>query len=111
MGRERRRSPRIDVNLPARWEGAGTLQDAEVTNLSIHGCFVLSGGTVENKELVRVELTLPDDTEISVWGEVVDAANEIGFAVQFTSISDDDRERLEHFLARALSAEETNSSE
>jgi hypothetical protein len=94
------------VNLPARWEGAATLQDADVTNLSIHGCFVLSGGTVENKELVRIELILPDDTEISAWGEVVDAANEIGFAVQFTSIADDDRERLEQFLAQTTSADE-----
>jgi hypothetical protein len=66
---------------------------------------VLSGGTVETKELVRIELILPDDTVISAWGEVVDAANEIGFAVQFTSIPVKERERLEQFLARALSAD------
>jgi PilZ domain len=102
MGRERRRSPRINVNLPARWEGVLTLQDADVTNLSLHGCFVLTGGTVENKELVRIEIILPDNTEISAWGEVVDAANEIGFAVQFTSIPDDELERLQQFIASRL---------
>ena len=102
MGRERRRSPRVNVNLPARWEGVLTLQDADVTNLSLHGCFVLTGGTVENKELVRVEIILPDNTELSAWGEVVDAANEIGFAVQFTSIPDDELQRLEQFLKQAL---------
>ncbi|HYJ87278.1 MAG TPA: PilZ domain-containing protein [Pyrinomonadaceae bacterium] len=102
MGRERRRSPRVNVNLPARWEGVLTLQDADITNLSMHGCFVLTGGAVENKELVRVEIILPDDTEISAWGEVVDAANEIGFAVQFTSIPDDELQRLEQFLKQAL---------
>jgi len=90
------------VNLPARWEGVLTLQDADITNLSMHGCFVLTGGAVENKELVRVEIILPDDTEISAWGEVVDAANEIGFAVQFTSIPDDELQRLEQFLKQAL---------
>ncbi len=106
MGRERRRSPRINVNLPARWEGAASLLDADVTNLSLHGCFVLSGGMVENKELVRIEIMFPDETEISAWGEVVDAANEIGFAVQFTSIPDDERKRLEQFLAQELAAAE-----
>jgi hypothetical protein len=102
MGRERRRSPRVNVNLPARWEGVSTLQEADVTNLSMHGCFVLTGGKVENKELVRIELILPDETEIYAWGEVVDAANEIGFAVQFTSMPDDEREHLEQFLKQAL---------
>lgn len=102
MGREQRRSPRVDVNLPARWEGVLTLQEANVTNLSMHGCFVLTGGTVETKELVRIEITLPDQTEIYAWGEVVDAANEIGFAVQFNSIEDEERQRLEQFLAGLL---------
>jgi len=102
MGRERRRSPRVNVNLPARWEGVLTLQDADVTNLSLHGCFVLTGGTVEDKELVRIEIILPDNTEILAWGEVVDAANEIGFAVQFNSIEDEERQRLEQFLKQAL---------
>ena len=95
------------MNLPARWEGVLTLQDADVTNLSMHGCFVLSGGVVENKELVRVEIILPDDTEISAWGEVVDAANEIGFAVQFTSVPDDDQERLEQFIASLLANDQS----
>ena len=90
------------MNLPARWEGVLSLQDADVTNLSMHGCFVLSGGVVENKELVRVEIILPDNTEISAWGEVVDAANEIGFAVQFTSVPDDELERLQQFIASLL---------
>ncbi len=102
MGRERRRSPRVDVNLPARWEGVLALHEADVTNLSVHGCFVLTGGTVETKELIRIEITLPDGTDIYAWGEVVDAANEIGFAVQFTSIEDEERERLEQFLKQAL---------
>jgi PilZ domain-containing protein len=102
MGSERRRSARVNVNLPARWEGASSLQEADVTNLSMHGCFVLTGGTVETKELIRIELILPDETEISAWGEVVDAANEIGFAVEFTAIQDDERERLERFVKQAL---------
>ena len=102
MGRERRRAPRVNVNLPARWEGVLMLQEADVTNLSITGCFVLSGGAVEKKELLRLEIILPDETEVYVWAEVVEAANEIGFAVQFNSMDDEDRERLDQFVKRAL---------
>lgn len=102
MGSERRRSPRVNVNLPARWEGASTFQEASVTSLSVTGCFVLTGGTVETKELIRLEIILPDETEIYAWAEVVEAANEIGFAVRFTSMSDDEREHLEQFVKQAL---------
>ncbi len=102
MTTERRRAPRVKVNLKARWEGSLTQQEAEVTNLSANGCFVLSGGKVEPKELVRMEIVLPDDVAIYTWAEVVDEASEIGFAVRFTSMDDEDRERLEWYIRRTL---------
>ena len=103
MKQERRRAPRAKVNLPARWEGVLSQQKASVTNLSSTGCFVLSGGTVEAKELIRLEITFPDDQQIYPWAEVVDEASEIGFAVRFTSMDDEESEKLESFLRRALS--------
>ncbi|HAF22411.1 MAG TPA: hypothetical protein DCK93_05775 [Blastocatellia bacterium] len=103
MAIERRRAPRSNVNLPARWEGALTQQEANVTNLSSSGCFVLSGGRVEPKELVRLEIEFPDEEPIYPWAEVVDEASEIGFAVRFTSMDDEERDRLERFLSRVLS--------
>lgn len=90
------------MNLKARWEGSLTQQEAEVTNLSSNGCFILSGGRVEPKELVRMEIALPDDVPIYAWAEVVDEASEIGFAVRFTSMDDNDRDRLEWFIKRTL---------
>ncbi|MFN2491953.1 MAG: PilZ domain-containing protein [Pyrinomonadaceae bacterium] len=98
MGNERRRAPRAEVNLRARWEGVFNREEASVTNLSKNGCFVLSGGKVEPKELIRLEITLRDDCEIYPWAEVVEEANEIGFAVRFTSMSDEDRLSLNQFL-------------
>jgi hypothetical protein len=103
MKEERRRAPRAKVNLPARWEGVLSQQNASVTNLSTNGCFILSGGTVEAKELIRLEITFPDEQQIYPWAEVVDEANEIGFAVRFTSMDDEESKRLEKFLMRALS--------
>ncbi len=101
---ERRRAPRIKVNLPARWEGVLTLREAAVTNLSINGCFVLTGGKVQPKELIRLEIYLSDDQVIYVWSEVVDEAEEIGFAVRFTSVSDEEQKQLDQFIKQTLAA-------
>lgn len=102
MANERRRAPRVKVNLRARWEGDHGQQEADVTSLSKNGCFVLSGGTFKPKELVRLELMFPDKEPISIWAEVVEAAEEIGFALRFTSLEKADEGRLAQFLQRRL---------
>ena len=104
MTKERRRAPRIKVNLRARWEGNLGQQEANVTSLSSIGCFVLSGGKVEPKELIRMEIMFPDDAPICMWAEVVETAEEIGFAMQFTSIEEADQTRLSQFLDPLLRA-------
>ena len=103
MSKERRRSPRVKVNLQARWEGVIEQQQATVTDLSRTGCFVLTGGKVQPKELVRVEIEIPEGEPLVLWAEVVDAAFEIGFAVKFTSMTDDDEMRLRRFITELLS--------
>ena len=95
---ERRKAPRVRVNLPARWEGAIHQETATITDLSVTGCFVLSGGTVQVKELIWVEIQLTDGAPLQFWGEVVDAAYEIGFAMKFNSSSDEDETRLNKFI-------------
>lgn len=104
MANERRLNPRVRVNLPVRWESVLTQQEATVIDLSRAGCFVLSGGKVEPNELIRLEITLPDAEPIYPWAEVVEETTEIGFAVRFTSMEDNERERLEQFVTRALAA-------
>lgn len=99
---ERRRAPRVQVDLSARWEGVLNQEQAQVTDLSMSGCFVLTGGKVENKELVRLEIDLPQQEPLYLWAEVVDAAFEIGFAVRFTSIEDEDEKRLGEFIDAEL---------
>jgi hypothetical protein len=110
MKTEQRRAPRAKVNLPARWEGVKSQQQASVTNLSVTGCFVLSGGSVEPRELLRLEITFPDNDQIYPWAEVVEEAGEIGFAVRFTSMDDDEQDRLQRFIAHALEASDNNQS-
>ena len=102
MKKERRAAPRIRVNLPARWEGVLSRQEATISDLSRNGCFVLTGGQVEVKELVSLEIELPKNHWVHIWAEVVDEASEIGFAVRFNSLNDEDEQRLVSFIAECF---------
>jgi len=102
----------VKVNLPAHWEGVLEGQEGTITSLSTSGCFVLTGGTVEPRELIRLEMLLDDNRRemdpedkslIRLWAEVVDAAYEIGFAAQFIGVEEEDTLRLAAFVLTALS--------
>jgi hypothetical protein len=86
------------VKLQARWEGVLSRENATVTDLSRTGCFVLTGGKVEVKELVWLEIQLTDQQKVNFWAEVVDEASEIGFALKFNSSSPEDEEALTKYL-------------
>ena len=73
-------------------------ENATITDLSRNGCFVLTGGKVEVKELVWLEIQLTNKQTVNFWAEVVDQASEIGFALKFNSSSPEDEEALAKFL-------------
>ena len=98
MEKDRRSAPRARVKLQARWEGVLSRENATVTDLSRNGCFVLTGGNVDMKELVWLEIQLKDQQTVNFWGEVVNQASEIGFAVKFNSSSPEDEAALAKFL-------------
>ena len=98
MERERRSAPRARVKLAARWEGVLSRENATVTDISRSGCFLLTGGKVEAKELVWVEIQLTDKQKVNFWAEVVNEASEIGFALKFNSSSPEDEATLAKFL-------------
>lgn len=77
-----------------------TQQTATVTSLSESGCFVLTGGKVEAKELIRLEIEFPDFGTGHFWSEVVEEAYEIGFAARFTAASDEDMALLTKVLKK-----------
>lgn len=104
MTNERRKTPRLAVDLPVRWEGVLTLQTATVTSISESGCFVLTGGKVEPKELIRLEIDFPDGNTACFWSEVVEEAYDIGFAARFTSASDEDMMVLKTLINSELAS-------
>ena len=73
-------------------------ENATITDLSRSGCFVLTGGKVEVKELVWLEIQLTEQQTVNFWAEVVDEASEIGFALKFNSSSPEDEEALTKYL-------------
>jgi c-di-GMP-binding flagellar brake protein YcgR len=105
MEKDRRSAPRVRVKLPARWEGVLSREKATVTDLSRGGCFVLTGGKVEVKELVWLEIHLTDQQTINFWAEVVEEASEIGFALRFNSSSPEDEAALADFLERIFQSQ------
>ena len=105
MERERRSAPRVRVKLAARWEGVLSRETAAVTDLSRSGCFVLTGGKVEVKELVWLEIQLTDKQTVNFWAEVVDEASEIGFALKFNSSSPEDEAVLAGFIDKILQSQ------
>ena len=110
MEKDRRSAPRVRVNLPARWEGVTSRENATVTDLSRNGCFVLTGGKVEVKELVSLKIHLTPQQSVHFWAEVVNESSEIGFALKFNSSSPDDEAALASFLEKQFQSEARKKS-
>jgi hypothetical protein len=110
MEQDRRSAPRVRVKLPARWEGVLSRENATVTDLSRSGCFVLTGGKVEVKELVWLEIELTEQQKVNFWAEVVDQASEIGFALKFNSSSPEDEDALEKYLEGVFQSQGSKKS-
>jgi hypothetical protein len=102
MSEERRRAERVKVNLPARWEGARARERGTISDISVSGCFLLSGGATTPGDSISVALELPKGRTIELRGEVVYLTEEIGFAVRFTS-DDAGRTQLVKFLNLLIS--------
>ena len=107
MEKDRRAAPRARVKLPARWEGVLSRENATITDLSRTGCFVLTGGKVEVKELVWLEIQLTETEKVNFWSEVVSEAAEIGFALKFNSSSPEDEAALAKFLEGVFQSQAT----
>ena len=110
MEKDRRSAPRARVKLSARWEGVLSRENATVTDISRNGCFVLTGGKVEMKELVWLEIHLTEQQTVHFWAEVVDSASEIGFALKFNSSSPEDEAALTKFLEAIFRSQNQKTS-
>ena len=96
-------------DLPA-WLHPGDLlvfNDTRVIHARLHG-IKDTGGQVEVKELVWLEIQLTAQQTVNFWAEVVDQASEIGFALKFNSSSPEDEEALAKYLESIFQSQAAN---
>ena len=98
MTKERRSAERLRTNINVRWETLKTEGHGSVCDLSASGCFVLGGGQIIQGELIQMCLIL-EDKIVTVWGQVIYAINEMGFAVRFVCGAGD-QERIHALLSK-----------
>ena len=85
---ERRSAQRLRTRIDSRWETLRTQGRGLTSDLSVTGCFVLTGGEVFPYELVKLDLILPEQVR-TVWGYVVYLIPEMGFALRFVESQDE----------------------
>src|SRR4051794_33050523 len=100
---ERRKATRLRTNISVRWETLTTQGRGTVSDLSSSGCFVLTGGEVAPRELIRLEMSLPDEVR-TFWANVMYGISEMGFAVRFVFASEAEQESLKQVILQASAA-------
>jgi hypothetical protein len=98
MTEDRRRARRVRVNFPVRWESLMAQDEGSVCDISITGCMVLSGGDATRGELIRLEIQFPNGVWAFQWGEVAYPVPEIGFALRFTELTDEEKNKLQELI-------------
>ena len=94
---ERRKSRRIDLNLPARWETESGVYEGTIVNCSAGGCFLQVQSEEPGNEPVKLAIRLPDGKDIHLWGTVAFYLPTMGFGLRFTS-SGEGQSMLERWL-------------
>lgn len=86
---EQRRYPRLSRPFDGTWRGASGASPCRLTDLSLGGCYVQSRATPGKGEETTVTVVLGDGHTMSFTGTVVYADPGMGFAVEFTPMTQD----------------------
>jgi len=95
---ERRVTKRYAVSIDVEWESHYGRRVGTLSDVSKEGCFILSEVDVTEGELVKVFIPLTDGMKIEFLGQVANFVYEIGFALNFLSLSDAQKEFLTNFV-------------
>ena len=80
---ERRKSPRVDLNLPAHWESETGVHKGSIINCSADGCFVQALVEEPGNEPLKLAIQLPDGKDLQLWGRVAYYLPTMGFGMHF----------------------------
>ncbi len=95
---DRRKSKRYPLSLDIEWENYHGRRPGALSDISEDGCFVLSEVDVSDGELVKIFIPLTDGMKVEFLGQVANYVYEIGFAVNFVSLTEAQREFLRSFV-------------
>lgn len=97
MSVERRQHPRFARPLDGAWSGASGTGQCRIADISVGGCFIesLAMPAVGETSVVTVDV---GDHSMSFKGEVLYAEPNMGFAVKFRPIPDDQMDGLLRFI-------------
>ena len=95
---DRRNEKRWDVCLDAVWDGKSGNYVARVTDLSEGGCYVDSLGEAQVGEVIAFKLQMPDGEWLDLTGEVAHQSPPLGFGLRFSSLTDEQHEKLRSLL-------------
>lgn len=102
---DRRSARRYTVTIDIEWERSGDRHPGTISDLSEGGCFVLTGIEVEDGDEVGLFLPIGDGMKVQYIGTVTNHVYEIGFAANFTRVSEAQRNVLRSYL---MGEEETS---
>lgn len=98
LDQQRRQIPRTSVSLRARWRIASVQHEARVTSLSLQGCLIQSAEQPERREIINLEIEIPNAEWLILEGEVI--YREVGksFGVFFVAPDEATRNSLARML-------------
>ena len=108
MTDERRNQRRVSTSIEVVWEGNSGRYESRTSDLSAGGCFVDTVGLVSMGENIKFSLLLPAGDSIEIAGEVVYPCPPMGFGVQFTNVSEADRQKIDRIIKAAAYEEDQN---
>jgi len=95
---DRRDEVRYKVTLDVYWQGSGGRSTGTICDLNTSGCYLLTGDSVARGETVHVFIQAGGEVNVQFTGEVINLQDEIGFAVKFDRLSEDQRRLLDELI-------------
>jgi hypothetical protein len=97
--KQERRSPRVDTAIPTRWGvNSECARYGKILNLSTTGCLIATQVEPLNGKTVYLRFGLPTGHSIELQGEVVQYRRNVGFALEFESLTETDNFTLEQLV-------------
>lgn len=105
-----RKHERVTFFTEVSLEFASGRREARISDLSEGGCFVECIAALRPGEIVRLTITMLDDTEVPAVGEITYAFEGMGFGLRFTDLTDDARRRIIEFVTARAALEGTSGT-